>query len=307
MLSNNKPYTVRMFNDVVREAKLLPPAVNLYGHFSYENEVAICAGDNGVGKSILAVQAGIAIAKGGDRSEPFHGDTRPRKVLYLDYELTDRQFYSRFNSELFPDNLYRVSPNPLCIGCDIGTMQIRQMVEDHQPEVLIIDNLTTMLGSSAQDAEVAINAMRFLKELQMTKGLTVIVVAHTPKLYEAVPLKVEHVGGSKHLTNYADSVFFIAASSKGPDVRYIKHVKMRNTEAPKGVFDVTLGKKDGILQFTYLGMSQEYAHFPVKTSSKEARNAEIKELYTSGKNMSDIAETFGIDKATVSRIINPKS
>ncbi len=94
--------------------------------------------DSNVGKSILAVQIADRIA-------------RTDNVLYLDFELSEKQFQLRYTNEhgelyTFPDKLYRVS-----IDCNqlldanfeeaiIGG--IEQMAVQTDCKIFIIDNLT---------------------------------------------------------------------------------------------------------------------------------------------------------------------
>ena len=94
--------------------------------------------DSNVGKSILAVQIADRIA-------------RTDNVLYLDFELSEKQFQLRYTNEhgelyTFPDKIYRVS-----IDCNqlldanfeeaiIGG--IEQMAVQTDCKIFIIDNLT---------------------------------------------------------------------------------------------------------------------------------------------------------------------
>jgi KaiC/GvpD/RAD55 family RecA-like ATPase len=201
-----------------------------------------------------------------------------------------------------------VDVNPDYPGCGIMLGNIREMVESSKCDVLIVDNLSALLSNSAKEAEVAINAIECFKTLQKELGITVIVCAHTPKRYDASkPLRVEDVAGSKMLTNFADSIFFIAASNKGKSMRYLKIVKQRNAEIPDKVYDLELKQTDSGLEFAYLGMSSEFSHLKEASESVAERNTEIIRLYKEdGKTMEEIAAMFGINKSTVSRIINPK-
>lgn len=93
--------SIKAANRTVLEASLLPTPRALWDSFWYEGELSCLFADSNVGKSILAVQIADRIA-------------RTDNVLYLDFELSDKQFQLRYTDEhgnlyTFPEKLYRVS------------------------------------------------------------------------------------------------------------------------------------------------------------------------------------------------------
>ena len=129
---------IKTANQTILEASLLPTPRALWDSFWYEGELSCLFADSNVGKSILAVQIADRIA-------------RTDNVLYLDFELSEKQFQLRYTNEhgelyTFPDKLYRVS-----IDCNqlldanfeeaiIGG--IEQMAVQTDCKIFIIDNLT---------------------------------------------------------------------------------------------------------------------------------------------------------------------
>lgn len=93
--------TVRTANRTIQEAANRPNPVPLWKSLWYEGEVCCLFADSNLGKSIYAVQIASSIAE-------------KRKVLYFDFELSDKQFQLRYTNEttgkchVFPPNLYRV-------------------------------------------------------------------------------------------------------------------------------------------------------------------------------------------------------
>jgi KaiC/GvpD/RAD55 family RecA-like ATPase len=298
------PYRVRSLNKVLEDAKALPPTIRLYGDLLFKNEVTILAGDTGVGKSILAVDIAIGLARGDKKLAPFINEDEALKVLYLDYELTDRQVRNRFRGAIYPENLYRVDIDPDCDSCDITIDHLDGLIEKHQCNVLIVDNISMMASVSTKDPEVAIKIMKEFKQLQKKYGITILALAHTPKRYENNPLQIEDVAGSKMIANYADNIFFIANSVKGNNIRYIKQVKQRNTEMERRVFELELKSDDNGLHFEYLAMGEEKEHLREPFNNKSSRDAEIRCLYKGGKTQNEIGDLFQLNKSTVSRIIN---
>ena len=128
---------IKTANQTILEASLLPTPRALWDSFWYEGELSCLFADSNVGKSILAVQIADRIA-------------RTDNVLYLDFELSEKQFQLRYTNEhgelyTFPDKIYRVS-----IDCNqlldanfeeaiIGG--IEQMAVQTDCKIFIIDNL----------------------------------------------------------------------------------------------------------------------------------------------------------------------
>ncbi len=128
---------IKTANQTILEASLLPTPRALWDSFWYEGELSCLFADSNVGKSILAVQIADRIA-------------RTDNVLYLDFELSEKQFQLRYTNEhgelyTFPDKLYRVS-----IDCNqlldanfeeaiIGG--IEQMAVQTDCKIFIIDDL----------------------------------------------------------------------------------------------------------------------------------------------------------------------
>ncbi|MBK6749157.1 MAG: sigma-70 region 4 domain-containing protein [Acidobacteria bacterium] len=69
--------------------------------------------------------------------------------------------------------------------------------------------------------------MKILNHLKVSHGLSLLILAHTPKRYGASPLSVNDLFGSKMLSNFADSIFAKGRSRSGPNVRYLKQLKSR--------------------------------------------------------------------------------
>lgn len=96
---------IKTANHTILEASQKPTPRSLWDCFWYEGELSCLFADSNVGKSILAVQIADRIAQ-------------TDNVLYLDFELSEKQFQLRYTNEhgnlySFPERLYRVS-----LDCD---------------------------------------------------------------------------------------------------------------------------------------------------------------------------------------------
>ena len=84
----------------MEDASHRPDPEQLYLELWYEGEVCCLFADSNLGKSIFAVQMADEIA-------------RTRNVLYVDCELSDKQFQLRYHScedgakHIFPEGLFR--------------------------------------------------------------------------------------------------------------------------------------------------------------------------------------------------------
>ena len=103
--------------------------------------------------------------------------------------------------------------------------RMRYHIEALNVNVLIIDNITYLKTQTTQKTDSALDLMRELTELKREFNLSILVLAHTPKIDQASALNINSLAGSKHLSNFADSVSVIGKSVLGSDIRYIKQVK----------------------------------------------------------------------------------
>lgn len=296
-------FVIRSANDTLKKAQLKPDPVDLYKGLIIENEVSCLFADSGVGKTILAVQIGEEVAKS-------------RKVLYVDCELSDKQFQRRYtgpNGELheFPPGFYRAE---LCRSMiDLKDFEeslmtnIEAAANKVEAKVIIIDNLT-YLCNAAEKGEVA---SEFMKKIVAKKeyGWTVLVVGHTNKRMLWYPLTENDLSGSKRLINFFDAAFCLGVSSKNTKgLRYIKQVKVRSAELKFNENNVLVCQiamsDDNALRLEFISHSPEREHLCSPTDEELARRKEqIKKMHDLGKSCRDIASETGMSKSRVSRII----
>ncbi len=261
IVPSEKATRIRPASDCLAEARNLPAIKPLFGTYWQSGEIAILAADPGTGKSVLAVQVAETIA-GGLSTCLEQPCAAYELVLYYDFELSDRQFGARFENRHFPRNLLRVDFDPTAINPAFGIEQIFADVEKTGAGIIIIDNLTALALKSTADADAAISVMRGLKRLQVEKNVSSLVLGHTPKLPSGIPLNLNHLAGSKTLSNFADSVFFLGRSREGKHTRYLKQVKARNAELPDGELIIELVKRLDGLRFEFHGYGNESDHLP---------------------------------------------
>src|SRR3954451_19825926 len=113
--TNTSFLEIKPANEWITLSKEKPTPKFLFGEFWLEGELSILFADTGKGKSILAVQIAESIARGNGIA-PLKLTSKPQKVLYLDFELSDKQFEMRYSKDAGDNDSalkghYKFSPN----------------------------------------------------------------------------------------------------------------------------------------------------------------------------------------------------
>lgn len=211
----------------------------------YENTV-IFASSN-VGKSILAIQIAEDIA-------------RTEKVLYVDLELSSKQFQMRYSDistgeiHIFPANFTRAEIDPeLIVGANLEH-EILAYIEEAAVQgtrFFVIDNITFICNDSEKGATAGSFMMRLIR-LKKKYGPTTVVIAHTPQRRAWEPVTQNDLAGSTKLINFFDAGIALSRSAKDNNLRYLKQVKVRTGEYrydAENVIIFDISKISGFLKF----------------------------------------------------------
>ena len=280
----------------------------------FENEFAILFGRTNTGKSLYAVQI----------AEHISGELG-KTVLYLDLELSMKQFQERYTSKdgelhVWPDNLHRPDLSMVGDGLyDSGRFLplIRKMMAKVNARVLILDNLTFLVNNGGMKAEdvkpICQEFCNWAKE-----GYSILVVNHTPKIQPFTPLDINHCLGSSMLTNFVQSVFAIGTDSSNPSTgRYVKQLKSRNgrivwegNHVIPYVIDKTLDPTMlRFIQSAQLHQTGMDTQIPIQTARecdllKDADNMQleqIRKLHGQGMSNRKIAGELNLSPTTVGK------
>lgn len=315
-LENKGLFTVRTASRWIEQAKNRPVPKMLFGEFWFEGELCILFADTNLGKSILAVQIANSISN----SEPIRGfklETPKQRILYFDFELTDKQFEGRYSIQYehhykFDDNFLRVEINPDAAIPESQSFEeylnqsLERSIIETGARVLIIDNLT-YLKNETEKAKDALPLMKHLKALKNKYGLSILALAHTPKRDLSKPLTRNDLQGSKMLINFCDSAFAIGESHNDKNLRYLKQIKARNTEIiydAENVCVCQIIKPYNFLQFEFLRFGKEREHLKEHTEKdKESIIEKVKELNQQGKTQRQISTELGISLGAVNKYL----
>jgi hypothetical protein len=175
--------------------------------------------------------------------------------------------------------------------------------------VLIIDNLTYLKTQATDTAKEALPLMKLLKELTTKYGLSILALAHTPKRNLSNPLTHNDLAGSKHFSNFADSLFALGASSEDKSLRYLKQIKCRATEIyydTENIIICEITKPDNFLGFEFMEYANEIAHLKIPDSNyKNELEAAILSLKEAEPFISNyqIAQRLNTNKMKVKRVL----
>lgn len=283
--SPNSILKIQTMNDSMDRGALIAPARRIFGTLIKENEVGFLFSGPGTGKSVLSVQIADAASKGidvfPDINDPFlQNECEPKKTIFFDFELEDSELFARYSAEgqkkKFNNNFHRVSINDEFLNFDdadeLIMSEITTAIEVIKPQFVVVDNIT-YITSESQDPKIATQVMKRLLGVQKSNpGMTILVIAHTPKMDMSSPIEDRHLSGAKNLSNFAKSIVAIGASAQDrASVRYIKHIKCRNgvmVHDEENVIECVLSKNGVDLVYEYRGHGKETEHLIV-TDTKE--------------------------------------
>lgn len=283
--------------------------------------VILLAGEPGIGKSTLLLEAAAAIANGGilrtpsaqmhsrrDDSAllgsdnnvvalPGRGTEPPRRVLYLTGEETAEQVYSRAK------RIGAVADN-LLLAAETSVDQALSQIEAANPDLTIVDSIQTLtnplldaaIGGPAQVREVTAQLTAAAK----TRHMGLILVGHVTK--------DGTVAGPRTLEHLVDVVLQFEGERTG-ELRLLRAVKNRYgpTDAV-GFFQMVESGIEGISDPSGLFLSQTAEPVPGScvTMSLEGRRAlpiEIEALTTPMVAGSPRRTVSGLDYSRVSMML----
>tara|TARA_B110000483_G_scaffold78348_1_gene97663 strand:+ start:168 stop:1268 length:1101 start_codon:yes stop_codon:yes gene_type:complete len=256
----NTMFKVRSANKRIEDVKGEPIPQKLFGSFIYEQGLTIFFGNTHSGKTVVAMNMAEAIASGNALSE-IEMEAKPQKVVYFDFELSDKNFELKSsdnyeNHFTYSDNLIMTTPDlNLMKGGKLTAKEIidsiTAVVSEQEAKVFFVDNISWL---ETEGLETTKEANKLMKELWLLsrRGYAVIVLAHTTKKDDSEPMTFQSLAGSAAVSRYLESCLAINWSIiDRKKMRYLKQLKNRWGEEEYGhenVLPIIIGK-DGMLTF----------------------------------------------------------
>jgi RecA-family ATPase len=283
-----------------RGSKMAKPKM-LFGPLWFTGELTVLFAGTGVGKTVLAVYIADLISSG-KQWLPFPNECGPQKVLYIDFELSNKQFQIRYTNpdtgemHAFNENFLRAELNSEEEISDEDIMRaIEEKVVQTGATVLVVDNIT-WLGNEMEKGRNAKALMRILSDLKKNHKLSILVLAHTPKRDETLPIELNDLYGSVMIANFIDGAFTLGRSKRGIDYRYIKQLKCRSAIThfhENNVAFIEIGKWNNRMAFTFNDFSTEREHLRGVDSTKQDLMERLQHLHEQGLNQRQIAKELG--------------
>lgn len=238
-----KGFKIMTANKLI-ESNFKPPEP-IIDQILYENGIGLIAGTDGVGKSLLALQAACSIALGVPFLEYFDVP-KPKRVLLIQLELENGDLSQRFEKQRnwFNNKYPKHNNNWSNLRMSI-IEQDTEIFVDHWDKirdtiiennfsnsVLIVDNLYTSTNIDVSNNTDLSQLLSKISELKRLYGLTIILISHHTKgtLKEKM-LSKDMIRGGKAMTDFATNVFQMADSTLSTDLRIGKITKLRSGES----------------------------------------------------------------------------
>ena len=289
-MSDKPRMIIESFNDTMERASKMETPKMLFSELWHEGELCLLFADTNIGKTVLAMNIATSISSG-ISVKGFKLTAKAQKVVYFDYELSEKQVERRYSyqdalgntidSHKFSENFFRATVNHNSDQKSEGVLgDIEDAIKKSGASVFIIDNLTA-LGAEMEQAKNAIVLMKGLLRLKEEYKCSILVIAHTPKRDNGFPITKNNLAGSAVIGNLADSMFALGSSNRN-DQRYIKQIKQRFTEQVYGADNVItceLVKHDTYLSLDFKGFDYEEEHLKVVSLEEKQEIREDIYLY----------------------------
>ena len=212
-------------NDDIR-ARHIEDAQPIWENIWFENECACLFGDPNIGKSTLAFDIAMNIARNG------------RNVLYVDFENMMHNYNSKnWNglNTMTPENLFVMHYSQNSSFDEMTDRKtILKSIEadflDLNTPVIIIDDITHICPM--RNCNKTQKVLRKLKQWQNKYHVSILVIAHATHHQEGTPLSLKHLTGDRQLAFAFDSIFTLndipARMTANHATHYIKQLKARN-------------------------------------------------------------------------------
>jgi hypothetical protein len=233
--------------EIIQLADNNPSIKDLIKHIIREKSLVFLAGEEGCGKSMLAMNLGLAVAVGAKKFLCWDID-KTGKVLYLNYELYNEDFAGRFKKMYegcsmqgnIENILAPIKPLQLSESWDA----LNELILNEKPCLIIIDCFY-FAHSEDESSNTKMKAiMKKLLSVRDQYNTCVLVIHHTRKGTQNSKLHNDLMRGAGVFGAATDTVLMMRRSQKQHNVRIIKVTKNRHAA------DTNLNTRELILDDT---------------------------------------------------------
>jgi|TARA_B110000977_G_C11057555_1_gene484698 RecA-family ATPase len=320
-LDKTGKYIYETANNRIQRAKLIANPKQMVGSFWKEGEIMVLFAYTGTGKTAFAMQIARAISEGKSVFKDDEGniillnECNPKKVLYYDAELSDKQFQNRSstnyeNEYKYSDLFFMMQVNRFYNLKDEETFSesiidsIEDKIINDKIEVVIIDNLHC-LQEALENSKDAKPLMDKLVNLKHKHRISLMIIGHTPKQHLFQEMGLKDLQGSSAISVQLDTCIAIGNSVINEQTKYLKEVKIRDGEYHFGrdnVITVELYNNDkNLFEMKFICFDKEASH--LKDMDSEELVETVLELSKEGKSYRDIQNETGVSKSKVGNII----
>ncbi|MDC3397327.1 AAA family ATPase [Flavobacteriales bacterium] len=285
----------------------IPRPPKMLGHLVRKGELSVLFSSSGVGKSTLALQLAVNVARGTSLDEHYLPNRNsPSTVLYFDLENPTRTIAERVHKGFEGSDRLHVVKEAVDADDLKSPSEFVKAIQQAQKQVksdlIVIDNMSCfyMDGEKKSEANKLITP---LHEIAQT-GPAVLVIAHTPKRVSNTPIGLADLSGSAQFGNRPDHVFALNQTSTPGNV-YLIEFKAREDQKlfEQEVLVMSHSETDYGRGFRVLGTDYERELLASPMLNKDERNREILDHYNKVKSVRATAKHFGLGKSQVGDIV----
>lgn len=298
------PSELHSFDSLALKGSQLPNPRRLFGNYILEASLVHFPSPRGTGKSWLAKQVCIAIAKEqneflGEKIEK-HGNT-----LYVNYELGEGMLARRINKlyKVFTDQSSRFEAFALNtrIPLEEELEKIIKIIVKKQIVLVVIDNLR--MATIGMDLNKGSDVTQLMFKLYATKDelkTSIIIIDHFRKHTANKLTDSDLQTGSGAKTDTVDADFFLRKSCQSKNYRILKRCKSRDAEEAEGAKLIELDPETMWFKLVEEDVNEaEHIGLNSLSDKEESKHMAI-QLKQQGKTCRDIAEILGKSKSTIS-------
>lgn len=259
-----------------------------------QNTLTLLAGHYGTFKSFVALDWCACVATG----KPWLGrDVEPGRVVYLAGEgafgLHERlHSWETAWKQSIPDGMFSVIPRSLKLHKPTDQLLLGQVVQEHQPKLLVIDTLSRaavgLEENSATDMGILTDAA--LRLVQSVPGMAVVLVHHTGK-------DKKTVRGSSVLEDNVDAVYISEGDETGVNLTRTKRKDGVTHDLMRLKFEAVSGTASGVMITGSIA---------VDTSRRVELllSTFLSTFHITGASRKELESCVGMPRSTLNRAIN---